>query len=249
MEKKILIIFSISFLLIYVIYIFIKPNFHNDKDKYKILMAGRSTMALWFKHWNWPYPLRIRTTYRNWPIKYKKYSKDKCYLKYFEIPGPIDSKDNSKEFGKDILLSLKNMLTIEKYDALFFKYCFVDFIIEEKDYEKRLNEIKRLISQVRELTKEKNMKVIIGNALPLPDPNGATLKLQKEYNQYLIEVFKDDHDVLIFDLFTPLTNNDGKMNMLLAKNYYDHHPGEKAFDILDKMLFVKLNKFLPKKSN
>ena len=43
-------------------------NGEAESGRATVVMTGRSTMELWFKHWNWPRFLRLRGTYRAWPI-------------------------------------------------------------------------------------------------------------------------------------------------------------------------------------
>jgi len=224
-------------------YIIVRPLTHSSKGKLKIIMFGQSTMDLWFKHWNWPYPLRIKTTYKPWPIPYHKYSRGKLYLEYFRVHNP-KSKDPNIPFGQKMLKSVEAGLNSGNYDAAFFKFCFVDFPVKEKGREKRFDELINTVRKVYEMTFGRNMKLIIGNSLPLPEPNDATLALQKDYNKWLVNFASNHSHIIIFDLFGPLTDQDGKLIMELAHAKDDHHPGERAFSLLDNTFFDQIESWL-----
>lgn len=240
---KFLSITAASIIIICIVYIVVRPMTHNSNNKEKVIMFGRSTMSLWFKHWNWPYPLRIKTTYKPWPIPYKKYSNKNVFYQYYPMNDPT-SQNNEMEFGENMLKSVERGLNAENYDAAFFKFCFVDFRVVEDTKDLRYEMLKNIVWNVYNKVSRKNMKLIIGNALPLPKPNSATLELQLKYNKWLNKFAKDKDDVIIFDLFTPLTNGNGELNMALSHAKGDHHPGEKAFAILDDSFFETVNKFL-----
>jgi len=227
------------------IWIVVHPLAYSPEGKAKVIMFGRSTMSLWFKHWNWPYPLRIKTTYKPWPIPYKKYSRGRLYLEYFPVHGPKGS--NAEEpFGQRMLQSVREGLDSGKYDAAFFKFCFVDFPVKGDEKEKRMEGLKDVVMKVHDMTSSRGMKLIIGNALPLPKPNDETLSLQKEYNAWLLEYAARNKDVLVFDLFGPITDKDGRLLMEYAHARDDHHPGDRAFSLLDKTFFPHVESWLYK---
>ena len=226
-----------------IIYTVVRPLSHSSKGKFKIIMFGQSTMGLWFKHWNWPYPLRIKTTYKPWPIPYYKYSRSKLYLKYFPVSNP-KSKDQNVTFGEKMLKSVEAGLNTRNWDAAFFKFCFVDFPVKNDEWKHRLNDLTNVVLKAHGMTSKRKMKLIVGNALPLPEPNDGTLYLQKEYNAWLEQFALSRDDVLVFDLFGPLTDQNGRFKMGLAKAKDDHHPGEQAFSILDKSFFKQVEDWL-----
>lgn len=223
----------------------IHPLTHSPEGKMKVIMFGRSTMALWFKHWNWPYPLRIKTTYKPWPIPYKKYAQGRLYLEYFPVNGPKGGNPD-EPFGQRMLQSVQNGLEGGKYDAAFFKFCFVDFPVKGDEGGKRLEELKNVVVKVHDMTAQRNMKLIVGNALPLPKPNDETLSLQKEFNLWLQEYSLQNKDVMVFDQFGPITDKDGRLMMEYAHAKDDHHPGEKAFALLDRTFFPQVEAWLYK---
>lgn len=244
MAKNIFIVILVI-LVVYGGYCVVRPLFHSSKDQVKILMCGQSTMALWFKHWNWPYPLRIKTTYKPWPIPYHKYARGKLYLEYFQVANP-KSKDPNVPFGERMLKFLEEGLGRDKYDAVFFKFCFVDFPIKENGWQARFDNLTNTIIKAHEITSRRNIRLIVGNALPLPEPNDATLRLQKEYNNWLERFGSEHDDVFVFDLFGPLTDQKGRFKMNLAHAKNDHHPGERAFSLLDKGFFEQVEDWLTK---
>jgi hypothetical protein len=241
-RNQILIIFGLILVGV-IVYIVARPLLHSPKGRIKILMAGRSTMVLWFKHWNWPYPLRVKTTYKSWPISYRKYACDNLYLEYLPLHGPI-SKDPALAFGRRMLKSFETGLYRDKYDATFFKFCFVDFTFNEEERQTRFNDLTNTVAAAYEITNKRKIKLIIGNALPLQEPSDATLQLQKEYNTWLQEFTKSHENVLLFDLFGPLTDKNGKLKYELARGKGDNHPNDRAFSLLDKAFFKEVCKGL-----
>lgn len=224
-------------------FIIIKPLMQTEDNKLKIAMFGRSTMGLWFKHWNWPYLLRIKTTYRNWPIKYNAYSFEDKYLEYKIMPGPVKKNSNEK-FAAGMLQTVKNSLNEREYDAAFFKFCFVDFKVKPDEVDKRFYDLTQTIMNVYNIAKEKKIKVIFGNALPMNDSDEHVIGLQKKYNQW-IEAFSNENvDILLMDLFHPLVDNEGRLKDELARGHDDTHLNDKAFDILDPQLFALFQKEL-----
>jgi hypothetical protein len=229
------------------IWMVVPPLMHTQKNKMKVIMFGRSTMSLWFKHWNWPYPLRLKTTYKPWPIPYKTYSQGKLYLKYFTVNGP-ETRKTGAQFGEKMLQSVQEGLDSDKYDAAFFKFCFVDFPVKSnEEKEKRIKDLKDVVIKVHAMASQRNMKLIVGNALPLPKPNDETLSLQKDYNTWLQEYAARNRDVLVFDLFGPITDKDGRLIMDYRQAIGDDHPGEKAYALLDKTFFSQVEEWLLQK--
>ena len=225
------------------VYNIARPLFHSPKDRVKILMGGRSTMGLWFKHWNWPYPLRIKATYRSWPIPYDKYARGKLYLEYLPLNGP-KSKDPNVPFGENMINSFEAGLDRDQYDAAFFKFCFVDFPVKNDEWKHRLNDLTNIILKAHEITSKRKIKLIIGNALPLPEPNDGTLYLQKEYNSWLLGFATSHDDIMVFDFFGRLTDKNGRLKNELGRGSKDHHPNDRAFSVLDKAFFKECSDWL-----
>jgi hypothetical protein len=243
MVKPVLALFALVAFLA-VLWIWVPPLLHSPSGKKKILMCGRSTMSLWFKHWNWPYPLRIKTTYKPWPIPYRRYSRGNLYLEYHIVEGPRKN-DPAVWFGEPMLRSFEAGLDEGQFDAAFFKFCFVDFPVKPgEEWQKRLEDMKETIRRAHQMTAQRKMKLIVGNALPLPNPNEGILRLQRLFNQWLLEFAREHPDVMIFDFFTPLTDESGRLKMELAHSREDHHPGDKAFALLDAPFFSQVSVWL-----
>jgi hypothetical protein len=200
-------------------------------------------MALWFKHWNWPYLLRIKMTYKPWPISYRKYTRGTLYLEYLPLDGP-KGEDPAMAFGEKMLKSFEAGLERGKYDAAFFKFCYVDFPVSEQEWQARFNDLTRTVVAAHEITRKRKIKLIIGNSLPLQKPSKATLQLQKKYNVWLQEFAMTNTDIMVFDLFGILTDKNGRLKDELARSEDDNHPNDSAFSLLDKAFFNEVSEWL-----
>lgn len=225
----------LGFLLLFDVaaYWIVRPLWQPTSGRIRVAMAGRSTMQLWFKHWNWPYPLRIKTTYKPWPIAYRRYSTDKVHMVYLPLEGPKAGQPGSV-FGERMIAGFERGLSGDHYDAAFFKFCFVDFSVSDEDREERFGNLTGTIEKAREVAAKRGLKLIVGNALPLPEPSEATLRLQRDFNEWLRRFATSRDDVLVFDVFSLLADEKGRLHKGLAKSPDDPHPGEKAFAVLDK---------------
>jgi len=232
---------------ILVMYYFVRPLFYSSENRFRIAMCGRSTMGLWFKHWNWPYPLRIKFTYRSWPIAYHKYARDNLYLEYLPIDSP-NIRDTRVEFGENMLRSFTSYLDKGPYDAAFLKFCFVDFPIEDTQWQARYDNLKKTVIAAHDSAAKKQLKLIVGNALPLLTPSDTTIHLQKAFNTWLNEFAASHKDVMVFDFFNLLTDEEGRMRKELARGNDDPHPNDRAFTLLDKAFFIKVSDWLGKQS-
>lgn len=237
-------IISICLVLILLIsFVFIKPLTYSSKNKVTVSMCGQSTMKLWFKHWNWPYPLRIKTTYRNWSIKYDDYSKGKAYLKYSELSSPL-ANGNNGQFGKLMLDDFIRVLDDDMPDAAFFKFCFVDFEVNAGNLDERYNQLIEIIKDAYKETEKRNILLIIGNALPMTGSNDETLSLQKKFNHWLLDFSSGQSHVAVFDMFSPLVDNMGRLKPDYERGGGDPHLNDLAFSELDKTLFKQLETLL-----
>ena len=245
---KLFVTLSCIIMIVFIGYFLLKPQMYTSKGKISILMTGRSTMMLWFKHWNWPYPLRIKTTYKNWPIGYKKYATDNLYMDYHSLPGPV-SRETKKTFGQDMLREFEAAIDSKLYDAVFFKFCFVDFKVNEKTIDTRFYDLIHTVESAHNAAKKRNMKIIFGSSLPLLNPNDSTVQLQKKFNFWLSDFAKKYDDVLCFDLYTALIDDSGILRGFYSRGKDDPHLNDKAFGVLDKSLFEKLPKWLKKVNN
>lgn len=232
-------IISICLALVLVIsYVFVKPLIHSSNNKVSIVMTGQSSMKLWFKHWNWPYPLRIKTTYRNWPIKYEEFSRGGVYLKYHQLTPPLKQSDD-KGFGTLMLKDFAQAIDGIKPDVAFFKFCFIDFNVNSENSDKRYNHLIQTVEGAYKQTNQRGVKLIVGNALPMTDSNDETVKLQKKYNQWLNDFSENKNDVFVFDMFNPLVDANGRMKPEFERGGGDPHLNDRAYYVLDETFFSK----------
>jgi hypothetical protein len=130
------------------------------------------------------------------------------------------------------------------YDAAFFKFCFVDFAVPDGEWETTLERLERVVVSAHAITASRNMKLILGNALPLPSPSDETRQLQAAFNAWL-ESFSAEHpDVRCFDLFHSLADEEGRLKPSLARGPTDPHPNDRAFHALDGLFFPQISAWL-----
>jgi len=218
---------------------------YKPDGKYRIAMAGRSVMDQWFKYWNWPFFLHDYAVYREWPIPHTRYIKDRYYLEYIPIDSP-HVKSDGKEYGARMFESIQNQVDEKKYDALFFKFCFVDFSdknLNDADTESRqFKEMTSLVEKVYVFATEKNLKLILGNALPTETPGRYAQQLRLDFNNWVKQYVAAHPDIIPVDLFHPLTDDRGVMRAELARSPDDSHVNRKGYQLLDKELFDQLRK-------
>ena len=99
---------------------------HKPEGKYRVAMAGRSVMRQWFKYWNYPRALSRYAVHFPWPIPWKEYAKDEFYFQYVQIVQPR-ADGPGKAYGREALAALRRQVSGERFDALFFKLCYIDF--------------------------------------------------------------------------------------------------------------------------
>ena len=221
--------------------------FYSPKGKYAVAMGGRSVMDMWFRYWNIPGILNKLSIYKPWPIPYKKYQEDDTYFEYMPLEAPHrNMKEKGYEFGHEMYRSLVQRLDGKRYDALLFKFCFVDFgdksITTREKADKRFDEMISLTKKVHKLASEREMKLILGNSLPTLKPGPFSLELRRKYNDWVDEYEKGNEDVVEIDLFGTLADNNGRLNEEYSINLgdLDSHPNMKAFELLEEQLFHKI---------
>lgn len=238
--SKYIIIILFSLLIGYTIYAICRPLTYTPSGKIKIAMFGRSTMALWFKHWNWPYPLRIKTTYRDWPIRYQTYARKNAFFEYHELPSP----SKGKKFGSEMVKTFDTILNKGYYSAAFFKFCFVDYQVDQHQLKKRFDDLTNVIMEVVKSAGRNGVKLIVGTALPMPNPNKSTIQLQREFNQWLRDFAAKNENVYLFDLYTYLSDEHGRLKSFYCRGKGDQHLNDRAFSHLDKMFFDEINRIV-----
>lgn len=248
MNRKLFIILMVGVALL-ATFLFIPPALYSSPDgKYRIAMAGRSTMDYWFKSWNWPVFVIKLAGWKNLPIPHEKYAKDKYYFEYLPVPGPTFS-DNPDENAREMFEAIARQADPKRYDALFFKFCYVDFPVPEGDEEARktrLRQMKGMVEKVHQLAKTRGMKLILGTALPVLNPGNNENQLREELTDWIISYGKQNQDVGVVDLYKPIIDDQGKLRNEFAqylwhRNVYDDHVSWKGFRVLDQGLFQSLD--------
>lgn len=207
-------------------------------------MAGRSVMGHWFKFWNFPELLSRYAIYFPWPIPYQVRVKGRYRLEYVRIVPP-DPDHANPSYGKKTLSSLRAQVGGKRYNAVFFKLCFVDFrdrkLKDEITKQKLFDGMKSLITDVHAFAREERAKLILGNALPVLKPGEYAQRLRREYNEWIGECAERSGDIAVFDFFGLLSDDKGTLRADLARNLFDPHLNKKAYSILEKELDIRLS--------
>lgn len=216
----------------------------NECGECRVAMAGRSVMGHWFKFWNFPDILSRHAIYVPWPLPYKEYAKDGYRFEYVRISPPHAGRGRSP-FGRETLASLRRQVEGKRYDALFFKLCFVDFrdkqLKDEGEKEELFDGMKSLIEQVHAFARQEKANLILGNALPVLKAGETAQRLRREYNEWIGRYAGGNPDTSVFDFFGLLSDEHGSLVPELARNSFDPHLNKKAYTILEKELFSRLS--------
>jgi hypothetical protein len=118
----------------------------------------------------------------------------------------------------------------------FFKFCFADF--DGSNLAAREKEVEEVIATA----KEKGLKLIIGNALPVRKQDGSPELVDEyeKYNAFLLQKAASDPNVWIYDFYGPLAGQDGFLNP--SYDTGDSHPNDEAYTVLDDTFFPLLDK-------
>lgn len=185
-------------------------------QKYKVAMAGRSVTEQWFRRRTLPSILNKISIWREWPIPYDKYSDDGIYYERIAIPSPTKNREKpGYVYGGESYKEIVGGLSHEKYDALMFKFCFVDFddgrIKNSDDVQNRFNEMTGFAKKIHGLARARGIKLVLGNAMPTLAPSQYGQSLRRKYNQWLNDYASHETDVVIVDLFGFLADDQGKL--------------------------------------
>jgi hypothetical protein len=220
----------------------------SSEDKFKILMAGRSTTDMWFRYWNLPSWLNDISIWRDWHIPYKKYVYNDFYFEYLPIPSPKSNLGKQKyKYGKGVYYQISTKLKNENFNALSFKFCFVDFddtsIKTSQDLDQRLDEMINLVTKLHELCMSKGIKFIIQNALPGFKPSIYGQELRAKLNNWITEYAITNNDVIEIKLYENLIDDEGKLKreFSIEPKDEDSHLNKKAFDVIEKEFLSKLD--------
>jgi hypothetical protein len=158
----------------------------------------------------------------------------------FTWEGPVEKNgyflDYKELDGNDIAPSfVNNTEGLAPGSVTFFKFCFVDF--DGSNLSQRENEVDKVIQTAR----ERELKLIIGNALPVrkSDGNPDMLDEYRKYNTFLQQKAQENQDVWIYDFYGVLAGPDGWLKPEYQTE--DSHPNEKAYSALDPSFFDLLS--------
>ncbi len=217
---------------------------HKPVGKYRVAMAGRSVMRQWFKYWNYPRALSRYAVHFPWPIHWKEYANDEFYFQYVEIVQPR-ADGPGEAYGQGALSALRRQVSGERFDALFFKLCYIDFrdkrIRDEGTRKELFGRMRTLLEKVHAFAGEQGVPLIAGNALPVLAPAEHAQRLRREYNAWLAEYAARHRDTALFDQFGLLTDNGGRLRRELARGPFDNHLNDRAYAILDASLLRTLS--------
>ena len=128
-----------------------------------------------------------------------------------------------------------NVSGLAPSSVTFFKLCFADF--DGSNLAAREKEIEQVIASA----KARQLKLIIGNALPVRREEGSPEMLAeyRKYNAFLDAQAASNPDVRVYDFYGVLAGADG----FLKPEYQteDSHPNERAYAVLDQSLFPLLD--------
>jgi hypothetical protein len=214
------------------------------EGKYRVAMAGRSVMRQWFKYWNYPRALSRYAVHFPWPIPWKEYAKDGFHFQYVQIVQP-SADGPGKSYGQEALDALGRQVSGEKFDALFFKLCYIDFRDKRLRDDGARNELfgrmRALLEKVHAFAGKQGIPFIAGNALPVLAPAEHAQRLRREYNAWLAEYAARHRDTALFDQFGLLTDGDGRLRRELARGPFDNHLNDRAYAILEASLLGTLS--------
>ena len=137
----------------------------------------------------------------------------------------LDANDIAPSFARNVSGLAPTSMT-------FFKFCFADF--DGSNLSTREKEVEQVIATA----KARQLKLIIGNALPMRSQDGSPEMLQ-EYRKYdAFLAAKAGGDVWVYDFYGVLAGGDG----FLKPEYQTDgsHPNAKAYATLDQSFFPLL---------
>ncbi len=155
--------------------------------------------------------------------------------------GPVEQNgyflDYTELVDGDIAPSFANNVEgLAPGSVVFFKFCFVDF--DGSNLDQREAEVEEVI----ETAKQKGLKLIIGNALPMheQDSDSSLLEEYGEFNLFLEEkAAENPGSVWVFDFYGTLAGSDGWLKA--EYDVGDSHINEQAYSDLDPEFFALLD--------
>jgi len=209
-------------------------------------------MRQWFKRWNYPRALSRYAIRFPWPIPWKEYAKDGFYFRYVQIVQPR-ADGPGEAYGQEALAALRRQVSGERFDALFFKLCYIDFrdkrLRDEGTRKELFGRMRTLLEKVHAFAVEQGLPLIVGNALPVMAPAEHAQRLRSEYNAWLAEYAARHRDIAVFDQFGLLTDSGGGLRRELARGAFDNHLNDGAYAILEESLLRTLSDLRQKARN
>lgn len=230
------------------LYVYLPRVFVSSDQKYKVAMAGQSVTDHWFRRRVLPSVLNDISIWRQWPIPYDKYSRDGIYYQRIVLLPPAKNRRKpSYEYGAEDYKIIENKLYQENFDALMFKFCFTDFddrtIQSTSDEQTRFEEMTKLVKRIHGLTRERGIKLILGNTLPSLTPSPHAQDLRRKYNEWLDSYVSGKPDVVKLDLFGTLADAEGRLREEFSLDLSDHdsHLNKHAYTLLEQKLRDTVN--------
>jgi len=118
--------------------------------------------------------------------------------------------------------------------VVFFKFCFADF--DGSNLSQREHELEQVLATA----KEKGLKLIVGNALPVRKQDGTPeiVSEERKFDAFLAAKAASVSDVWVYDMNSVLAGGDGFLKPEYASE--DSHPNDAAFTALDVTFFPLL---------
>jgi hypothetical protein len=163
----------------------------------------------------------------------------------YNYEGPVREHGYSLDYkelnAEDMAGSFKeNISGLPPGSVVFFKFCFADFDGEN------LGDLESTVDGGIDIAKERGLKLIIGNALPMNEEGGSRelVNEYKKYNAFLEKKAAENPDVWVYDFYSALAGPDG----LLKPEYDtgDSHPNDDAYTELDVTFFPLLDSVFSK---
>jgi hypothetical protein len=244
--KNIIIVSGLAFVLIISaigLYIFLPKLFISSKDKFTVLMAGQSVTDHWFKRRELPGFLNELSIWRDWHIPYDKHVSGDVYYERLYMPSPRSGhREDNYVYGEKSLKAIESALEINDYDAMHFKFCFIDFgdksLKSDEQVDEQLDQMTDLVQKVHALTNKHDTKLIIGNALPSLDPGQYGQKLRERFNAWVVGYGANQEDTINIELYKKLANEQGALDVKysLDPGDNDSHLNQQAYDIMESEL-------------
>jgi hypothetical protein len=190
-------------------------------NRAEVLMMGRSVMYDWFDHDGWDGRNELR--------------RGDYWFFYGQLDTPPTIADSAVNYIDQV----------PDGTVLFFKLCFADFYAEtEQDIANGLEENVGYVEEVVAAASERDMALILGNALPQVRSytTPELVKLHIAYNEELDRIAAENDNVYVFDQWSVLANQqDGTLTKGFAVSPDDAHLSDPAYAELTPRLIELLD--------